>query len=559
MKITSLLLACSLTSSALCGIDPDAIDHEVGRYCRDLPFTMPEVRAPRFADRVLSITDHGAVPDGRTLNTAAFAAAIEACAKSGGGTVNVPPGTWLTGPIRLLGGVNLHLDRGALVQFSSRIEDFPLMPKMGAKSNQLVVTPPLWAYQAENIAVTGEGIFDGAGEVWRYVKKYKLTPDQWKELTASGGVVSADGKEWWPSREAMEGAAHLKQIQESGKRTTQADYAGLREFIRPDMVQLVQCRTILLDGVTFQNSPRFHVRPQQSENIIVRNISIRCPWYAQNGDGLDLSSCRNVVIYKATVDVGDDGLCLKPSSIGANQKPGPSCENIVIADCSVYHAHGGFVIGSESFGGVNNISVRNCIFDGTDVGLRFKSYRGNGGLVRNVWIDGIQMRKIATQAILFDMYYAGNSPDLESRKELASGKAEPVTDRTPRFQDFNISNVVCNGAEQAMLVNGLPEMPVRNIRLQHVSIASVRGAALVSAEGITFSACRIAPSEGPVLTTVQSRNITIEGGDFPTGAPLLKVDGELSGQILLKGVARARTAGAVELGEGARADAVQQE
>ena len=133
------------------------------------------------------------------------------------------------------------------------------------------------------------------------------------------------------------------------------------------------------------------------------------------------------------IDVGDDGICVKPGTIAASQKPGPACENIVVADCVVYHAHGGFVIGSESYGGARNVSVRNCVFIGTDVGLRFKSARGRGGVIEKIFIEGIQMREIVTDAILFDMYYSGGAPDVEARKDLTIR-----TDGTGNGQDAAI-------------------------------------------------------------------------------------------------------------------------
>jgi polygalacturonase len=541
----------------LAGQNAEQIESEIKQQCVDLPFTMPAIAVPRFPDRTVSLSACGGVPDGHTLNTRAFAAAIESVARAGGGTVTVPPGTWLTGPIRLLSNINLCLERGALVQFSRRLEDFPLIAGYDGKARRYIITPPLHAYQAKNIAVTGEGIFDGAGEAWRYVKKSKLTETQWEQLLASGGTVSPDGSEWWPSKEAMEGGRSLKELEESGREPAMEDFRRVREFIRPDLAVFVQCNGLLLDGVTFQNSPRFHVRPNQSENIIIRNITIRCPWYAQNGDGLDPTSCRNVVIYNSTVDVGDDGLCLKPGAIAASQASGPACENIVIAGCMVFHAHGGFVIGSESYGGVNNVAVRNCVFSGTDVGLRFKSFRGNGGPVRNVFIDGVQMRDIANQAILFDMYYSGNSPDVESQKSLGGHRAEQVTERTPRFEKFSIRNIVCSGAKHAVLVNGLPEMPVRNITMDHVTISANEGVVLADVEGITFRDCNIIPKTGPAMTVMQGGDITVQGGSLGPAEVILKVDGERSENIRLTGVAMGK--GNLVLGRDVKASAVIQE
>jgi len=553
------LIGCAAMSMAYTAAaqSTGVVEEEVKRVCADLPFTMPAIPAPQFPNRSVSIREFGAIPDGHTMNTKAFADAIQACATSGGGTVVVPPGTWLTGPIRIGSNINLHLERGALVQFSNRPEDFPLIAGFDGKSKRYIIMPPISAFRARNIAITGDGIFDGAGEAWRYVKKEKQTERQWKELVASGGVVSPGGKEWWPSKEAMNGEAYLRGLEKAGRTPTAEDYAKIRGYLRPDLVHLVQCTGILLDGPTFRNSPHFHVRPQQSENIIIRNIKISSPWYAQNGDGLDPSSCRNVVIYNISVDTGDDGICLKPGTIAKTQKPGPSCENIVIADCVVYHAHGGFVIGSESYGGVKNVSVRNCVFIETDIGLRFKSMRGNGGVVENVFIEGIQMRAIQNEAILFDMYYGSGAPEGKAEERPEDRKAEAVNDRTPRFRDITIRNIVCNGAKRAMLINGLPEMPVRDIVLDSVTVSAKEGALIADAEGITLNGCRIAVQSGPVLTVKQSRKILVNGGICP-GTPevFLRVDGVKSANIRLVGVNLAGARQVMALGAGVSSGAV---
>jgi len=555
--LTILLSLTLLVAGALAAGTPSPKDLKT--YTANLPFAMPVIVEPVFPDRQVSIADHGAVADGRTLNTKAFAEAIRSCAEAGGGTVVVPAGTWLTGPIKLESNVNLHLERGALVQFSSRFEDFPLIKGLDGKSKRYQVAPPISGYRLTNIAITGEGIIDGAGDAWRPVKKDKLTARQWGKLTASGGTVAPDGSTWWPSKEAMQGEAYLKDLEKSPKERTAADYAGAREFLRPNLVQLVQCNGILLDGPTFQNSPRFHVHPSQSENIIVRNVKILCAWYAQNGDGLDLSSCRNVVAYNVTADVGDDAICIKPANIAGNQSPGPACQNIVIADCVVYHGHGGFVIGSESMGGARNIAVRNCTFVGTDVGLRFKSLRGKGGVVENIYVDNIQMRGIANEAILFDMYYGGGSPEEEATKGTGSKNSEPVTVLTPQFQNIFINHIVCNGASRAVLINGLPEMPVRNIHMENISISSEKGVMCVDADSITLNDAVITPHAGPVFAIEQSRNVNLKNVSYPDGAEVfLTVEGEKTGGIVLQGVDVSRAKKWIELGKNVRPEAVIQ-
>lgn len=556
------MIRCTLTllmllSMVLYSPAQPQIAAELTSLARDLPFVMPQVPVPTFPDRSFSIVQYGAKADGTTLNTSAFAAAITACAKAGGGTVMVPPGTWLTGPIGLLSNVRLRLERGALVQFSSRLEDFPLIPGLDGKSKRFIITPPLYAFNATNIAVTGEGVFDGAGEVWRYVKKDKLTAAQWKALKASGGFVSPDGKEWWPSRESFEAQERVKTFGQSGEEPTQIDFLRLKEFLRPDLCRFEECTSILIDGPTFENSPRFHIHPVQCENLIIRDTKVLTEWYAQNGDGIDLSACRNAFIYMTTVNVGDDGLCLKPGTIGKNQTPGPACENIVIADCIVYHAHGGFVIGSESYGGARNISVKNCQFIGTDVGIRCKSLRMRGGVIEKIWFDGIQMRGIGTEAILFDMYYSGNAPADESGKARSERSAEPVNDRTPRFCDFVIRNVVCNGAARAVVITGLPEMPVRNILLENVAIASTEGVALTDAEGITFTRCSITPGKSPVFSVLDSRNITVTGGTYPAPADhFVVVEGEQTANVKFEHVDMKAAKEAVKFGEHVNTTAV---
>jgi DNA sulfur modification protein DndE len=182
------------------------------------------------------------------------------------------------------------------------------------------------------------------------------------------------------------------------------------------------------------------------------------------------------------------------------------------------------------------VSVRNCLFIGTDVGLRFKSTRGRGGLVENVFFDGIRMRGIRTDAVLFDMYYSGASPEAEAAKDLTLRQAEPVTDRTPMFRNFHVKNIVCDGADRAVVINGLPEMAINNMVLENVSVSSKRGVFIADADGIRFDGCRIAPESGPVFTIIQSRNVTVKNGTYPASPGVfMKVMGEKSEDIRLIG------------------------
>lgn len=530
---------------------------EVSARCAGLPFEMARVEVPQFPERRFDVRKFGAVPDGRTLNTQAFASAIEACVSAGGGTIDVPAGMWLTGPIELQSNVCLNLERGALLQLSDRLEDFPMVPRDGDSSRGFLVASPISAHDARNIAITGKGIIDGAGEVWRYVLREKQTAREWRTLISGGGVVTTDSAQWWPSQEALDGEQYLRTLHATNPHPGRADFAKAKQFLRPDLVRFVRCDGILLDGPTFRNSPRYHIHPIQSENIVIRDVTVLTPWFAMNGDGIDLSACRRVIVFNSMLDVGDDGLCLKPSEPSPLQKPGPSCSEIVIADCTVYRAHGGFVIGSESYGGVKNVSVHNCVFIGTDVGIRLKSGRGRGGVVEGVSINGVQMRAIVNEAILFDMYYSGGAPEVESAKDRSNRQAVPITSRTPRFQDFVVKNVVCNGAARAVLVNGLPEVPIKNIEFDSVFVTARRGVTCIDADNVRFTGCTIVAEEGPAIIVNAGTGITFSRGSYRSAKGcLIRVEGSTSRDIRLDRVGVDGGSQAAEFGAGALPSAV---
>ena len=446
-------------------------------YIDNAPFKMERVRLPNFPDKVFDITEYGAVADGQTLCTTAFSKAIEACSAVGGGKVVVTPGLYLTGPIKLESNINLEVQRGALIIFTTDHSQYPMIPSSKGSSN-IVAASPIYGYDLNNIAITGEGIIDGAGESWRPVKKIKTTASQWKELTASG-AISKDGSVWWPTKEAMDGEDYLKQLKEKNKKPAAEELIPARDFLRPYMLYLVNCRNILIQNVTIRNSPKFVFLPSNCNNLIMDHVNVFNEWYAQNGDGIDLSACKNAIIYMCNVSVGDDGICMKSSGNNPDRNI-PALANIIIAKCNVYRAHGGFVIGSNTDGGVQNVYVADCNFVGTDIGIRIKSNAGRGGLVKQIFIDNIFMRDITNDAILFDTYYE----DVPAGKERIVSKA--IREKTPEFTQFFICNVYCNGAKNAITVTGLPEMPVNNLHLNNVTISSRNGVAITDAADLDF-------------------------------------------------------------------------
>ena len=523
-------------------------------YTTGLPFSMPEIQVANFPERTVSIVGHGAVGDGQIMNTKAFADAIQACAKAGGGTVLVPAGVFLTGPIIFESNINLHLEPGAVIMFSRNRDDFPLVPYPTPSSKNFACANPIFGYKLENVAITGDGVIDGSGEVWRPMKKEKYTASQWKKTIESGGMVSEDGKMWWPSQQALQGEAYLKALRKNKKNLTAEEFAGAKDFLRPNMVVFNACNKVLLDGPTFRNSPKFCVNPVQCENLVIRNIKVQNAWNAQNGDGIDIGSSHTVVVYHCVVDVGDDALCLKPGTIEKGRDWTAACENIVIADCIVYRGHGGFVIGSDTYGGTRNISVRNCTFIGTDVGLRFKSSRNRGGLTENIYIDGIQMKDIANEAILFDMYYEDDKPVSGEVRTSAS-----VTERTPRMQNFFIKNIVCNGASQAIFIQGLPEQFAHTIEFTNLTISAKKGISCIDADGLQFNNVKVLLEQGPVYDIDNARNIIIDHPRYTTSDALfMKVEGKISEGIQLIGADLIKAKKEIELGKDVHVSAVTQ-
>ena len=514
---------------------------------------LPVIKSPVFKKDTLSIKKYGAVSDGNTLNTKSINATIDALSKKGGGVVLIPSGLWLTGPVVLKNNINLHLVAGATLLFTADKNEYPLVEANWEGLLQMRNQSPISATNASNIAITGKGIIDGNGDGWRMVKKDKLNETQWKKLVESGGLLSDDKKTWYPSEKTLKGS----KMQNPGAISPEKDaafYESIKDFLRPNLVLLTSCKYVLLEGVTFQNSPAWCLHPLMCENLTVRNVFVKNPWYAQNGDGIDAESCKNVLIENTVFDVGDDALCMKSGRDAEGRKRGMPIENVIIRNCTVYAAHGGFVIGSEMSGGARNIYVNNCTFIGTDIGLRFKTTRGRGGIVENIFIKDIYMKDIPAEAILFDMYYMAKDPVVLAgeKRELPKVEFKAVDETTPQFRNFHISNVYCNGAEKGIFVRGLPEMHVKDIVLENMVIQAKRGIDVQEASGITFKNIKIISAEtNPVIDIVQSDKLVFDNITYKNGAELLfRVSGERSGAISIKNTdaAKAKEKISYELG-----------
>lgn len=504
---------------------------------KNIEFKMPQVVETSFPANTVSITQFGGVAGGNIKNTEAFRKAIEDLSKKGGGKLIVPRGMWLTGPIELKSNINLHVEEGAFIVFSKDKNDYPLVDVSFEGLNTVRCQSPISAKNATNIAITGKGVIDGSGDAWRAIKKSKVSESQWKEIVKSGGIVSKDGKNWYPSESYKKGLEISSNFNVPDK-ISKDELKTVKDFLRPVMVSLVGCDKVLLDGPTFQNSPAWNLHPLMCTNVILRNLTVRNPWFSQNGDGVDLESCKNVLIYDNTFDVGDDAICIKSGKDQDGRKRGMPTENVIIKNNIVYHGHGGFVIGSEMSGGARNIHVSDCTFIGTDIGLRFKTTRGRGGIVENIYIKNIDMVNIPTQTIGFNMFYEGASPVLEDGQKQEGNKAPEkvfsVTEETPVFRNIFFKNINAVNSYEAITLFGLAEMNLKNIVIEDSQFDTKKALTIADADGIQLKNVKLKYTEGTGATIYNSKNVNLSTVKFESASkPYVKILGNKTGAVLL--------------------------
>ena len=493
----------------LCACQSTSTEQHNDTYIEDLyealPFDMPVVQRPSFPDYQVDIRDFGAKADGETLNTEAINNAIKAVSEKGGGKVVIPEGLWLTGPVVLQNNVNLHVEKNALVLFSGDADLYPLVRTSFEGLDMLRCQSPVSAMNAENIAITGHGVLDGSGDSWRLVKRNKMTDGQWKSLLKSGGVVDESGKVWYPNEGALK--ASILTGSKEKREISDSEWEGMKRWLRPVLLSIVKSKRVLLEGVTFRNSPSWCLHPLSCEDLTLNGVKVFNPWYSQNGDALDVESCKNVVVTNSLFDAGDDAICIKSGKDADGRRRGEPCENVLVKNNTVLHGHGGFVVGSEMSGGVRNVYVADCTFIGTDVGLRFKSTRGRGGVVENVYVDNINMINIPGDALIADLYYAV--------KDAPGAPVPAVTEETPSFKNIHISNISCKGAGRAMFLNGLPEMPIENFSVRNMRITDAQqGAFINKVAGVTLENIEIETADNTYLQVENTTNITIDGKEY---------------------------------------------
>ncbi|SMC39991.1 glycoside hydrolase family 28 protein [Pedobacter africanus] len=422
-----------------------------------------------------NVLKYGAKNDSSKLATQAIKKAIDAASTAGGGTVYFPAGKYLTGAIHLKSNITIFIDAGAELHFSDNFDDYLPMVKSRYEGVDVTSFSPLfYAYKAENIAIKGRGIIDGHGKKWwDFVEGYKADQprSKWQHLfdELNKGILLPD---------------EPKQM--------------TRGFLRPPFIQPLYCKNVLIEGITIRNSPFWTVNPEFCENVTVHALTISNPGaFAPNTDGINPESCSNVHISDCHISVGDDCITIKSGKDAPGRKMAAPAQNYTITNCTMLSGHGGVVIGSEMSGDVRKITISNCVFDGTDRGIRIKTARGRGGIVEEIRVDNIIMKNIREQAIVLDMQYAKTNP-------------EAVSERTPRFRNIHFSNIT-GEVNQAGYLNGLEEMPIENISFNDINMEAKTGFSINHASRIEFHNVQVNTTIGPSLKANEVSDLTVNG------------------------------------------------
>ena len=399
------------------------------------------------AERV-DMLKSGAKADGKTLNTMLINHTVDRLSQAGGGTLFFPAGTYLTGAIRLKSNITLELEAGATLLFSDNFDDY--LPFMEVRHEGVMMksfSPLISAMDAENITIKGEGTLDGQGKAW-WTEFFRIYVD----LEKNGMRELNKYQPLWERENDVE-ALYAE---------TNEDWHGTlkRRFFRPPFSQPVRCRRVRIEGVKIINSPFWTVNPEFCDNVVVTGVTIHnVP--SPNTDGINPESCRNVHISDCHISVGDDCITLKSGRDAQARRLGVPCENITITNCTMLSGHGGVVIGSEMSGSVRKVTISNCVFDGTDRGIRIKSTRGRGGVVEDIRVSNIIMSNIKREAVVLNLKYS----------EMP---VEPMSERTPLFRDISISGLTAVGVKTPVKIVGLEEAPVTDIILRDINVKNAR-------------------------------------------------------------------------------------
>jgi hypothetical protein len=490
------LLAVCFTIPAL------PLPAESGSAWAEVPTILARINPPTFPKKDFPITDYGAIEGGKTDCTRAIAAAIGECAGAGGGRVVVPAGKFLTGPVHLRGKVELHLAEGSELIFSDRFEDYlPVVRVRVGGIDCYNYSPLIYARDCDDIAVTGSGRLNGNAAKW------------WE----------------WKGRETID---HFK-MGAKGVPVEKRVFGTHEAAIRPNFLVLHNCRNVLLEDFTIGSGPNWTIHPVYCENVTIRRVTVKTD--GPNNDGIDPDSCRDMLIEHCTFDTGDDCVVLKSGYNEDGWRVGKPTENIIMRHCSSRHGHGGLVIGSEMSGGVRNVFMHDCEFEGTERAIRIKSRRDRGGVVEKIYARDIKVRNMVREVVILNMDY---NADMNAAE----------TGRPPVFRDMCFERITAAGAPVAIRVTGDPASPIANIRFRDMRLSAKQGVLVRHAEGLVFENLRLDVEKGPVFDFDTVSNISIRsisaGG---TPEVFLKLDGRGSGGVAISSSPAAEDR--IELGE----------
>lgn len=448
-----------------------------------LPIEIEHVRPVSFPDTTVNLKTYfkqfQVLPNSDVLATEAIQKGIDELSAAGGGQLVLPRGTWKTGPITLKSGVNFHLSKGATLLFSEDKSLYILPDKKGnipSKARACIT-----ASKAENIGITGEGVIDGQGFFWRPIKYKKIMKGSeedkamWAHAKSLGGRCVPNGSDtiWYPF-----GLKKELGIPNIGSTPDE------QEKMRYHLVNITDSKNVIIQGVTLRNSPKFHLVPARIQNLIIDGVTVDCPWWAQNGDAMDIGNTQVCLVVGCKINCGDDGICMK-GGVGADGvKRGPNSDFLIVND-TVFRAHGGFVIGSEFSGGMQRMLVRNCVFDGTDIGLRFKSAPGRGGWCKDIICENIVMKNILEDAIFFETGYA----------DRAVGRSATDGDNKeayfPDWAHFIFRNITAVNVRNFVNATGLKGNPVHDCTFDNIQIYGLlrEPLKLSYCENFTFTNC----------------------------------------------------------------------
>jgi polygalacturonase len=419
-----------------------------------------------------NISSNGADPSGKIKCTGIINRLIDSLANRGGGTVFFPAGTFLTGPIIMKSNITLYINSGSTIKFSDDFDDYlPMVLSRWEDVRLKNFKSQIYAYKCENIAIKGGGHLEGQGQKW------------WNFMRSIASKQPVDNK--WQEVFKKENAELL---------TKNAYISSKNNFLRPPMITTYECKNVLIEGVSFSNPPFWTIMPAFTDNITITGITIENPGNSPNTDGIDPSSCRNVHISNCHISVGDDCIVIKSGRDEDGREANMPTENVTITNCTMLKGHGGVVIGSEMSGNVKRVTISNCVFEGTDRGIRIKTMRGRGGVVEDIMVSNIVMNNMLNEGILITLRYQATKP-------------EPLSERTPAVNSVSLSGITIRGAQRPVAIYGLEERAISQISMSDMQIYSTKGMLIENGYDISFHDIRMEIKEGNALEAKDSKRI----------------------------------------------------